>query len=233
MDFEAFIARWTSREGGAERANVQMYLSELCDVIGVIRPDPAGYEHIYNDYVFERAVRRRDSDDTTSSLRIDLYKRGCFILEAKQSRLPGGYKALPNVAPDSRSLQAGTGDTWDAALRAGRRQAENYVFLLEPDHVAPPFLIICDVGNVFEIYADFTGTGRAYSQFPDRNSFRIHITDLRKPHVREMLSKIWSDPTSLDPARLSARVTASVAQRLAAVSRSLEMRYDAGEVALF
>ena len=27
--------------------------------------------------------------------RIDLYKRGCFILEAKQSRLRGGKKAVP------------------------------------------------------------------------------------------------------------------------------------------
>jgi hypothetical protein len=233
MDCEAYIVRWTSREGGAERANVQMYLSEFCDVIGMARPDPAGFEHKYNDYVFERAVRRRESDAIASSLRIDLYKRGCFILEAKQSRLPGGYKALPNVQPEWREQRAGTGDTWDAALRAGRRQAEHYVFLLEPDHVAPQFLIICDVGNVFELYADFTGTGRGYTQFPDRNSFRIHLADLRKPQVRELFAKIWDDPASLDPARVSARVTASVARRLAAVSRSLEARYDPGDVAFF
>lgn len=101
MESEAFIARWTAREGGAERANVQMFLSEFCDVIGVPRPEPAGYERKYNDYVFERAVRRRESDEITSSLRIDLYKRGCFILEAKQSRIAGGYKAVP-PSPDQR-----------------------------------------------------------------------------------------------------------------------------------
>ena len=39
IDVEEFIARWTGREGGAERANYQMFLSELCDVIGVARPD--------------------------------------------------------------------------------------------------------------------------------------------------------------------------------------------------
>ncbi len=42
MDLETFISRWTAREGGAERANYQMFLSELCDVIGVKRPDPSG-----------------------------------------------------------------------------------------------------------------------------------------------------------------------------------------------
>ncbi|MDF1610155.1 hypothetical protein PZ897_18385 [Hoeflea sp. YIM 152468] len=37
MGIEAFIARWTAREGGAERANYQMFLSELCDALGVDR----------------------------------------------------------------------------------------------------------------------------------------------------------------------------------------------------
>jgi len=57
MNVEDFIDRWTAREGGAERANYQMFLSDLCDVLGVPRPDPAGADHTRNDYVFERAVR--------------------------------------------------------------------------------------------------------------------------------------------------------------------------------
>ena len=95
MNIETFIGRWTSREGGAERANYQMFLSELCDVIGVKRPEPSGQERELNDYVFERAVRPRGSDATTAPKRIDLYKRNAFILEAKQSRLPGKEKAIP------------------------------------------------------------------------------------------------------------------------------------------
>lgn len=39
-----------------------------------------------SDYVFERDVKRRESEGMASTLRIDLHKRGCFILEAKQSR---------------------------------------------------------------------------------------------------------------------------------------------------
>ncbi len=96
MDVEHFIGRWTDREGGAERANYTMFLAELCDVLGVPRPDPADATTANNDYVFERAVKRRESESerAASTLRIDLYKRGCFILEAKQSRLPGKGKAL-------------------------------------------------------------------------------------------------------------------------------------------
>ena len=238
MDIEAFIARWTSREGGAERANYQMFLSEFCDAIGVPRPDPAGAERANNDYVFERAVRRRESDEIASSKRIDLYKKGCFILEAKQSRLPGGKNALPgqlSMLPDEpetlgrRSIARG----WDVMMQNARRQAEDYVFLLDVDHPAPPFIITCDVGHAFEIFADFTGTGRAYGQFPDRKGFRIYMEDLRRGEVRALLARIWTDPTSLDPARESARVTREIAGRLAQVSRSLEKDYDPEEAALF
>jgi hypothetical protein len=49
MDVGKFITRWTAREGGAERANYQMFLTELCDVLGVARPDPAGAERARND----------------------------------------------------------------------------------------------------------------------------------------------------------------------------------------
>ncbi|MCB0032999.1 MAG: hypothetical protein KDE51_03180 [Anaerolineales bacterium] len=34
---EAFIERWEA-SAGAERANYQLFLSELCDIIGVERP---------------------------------------------------------------------------------------------------------------------------------------------------------------------------------------------------
>jgi hypothetical protein len=43
----------------------------------------------------------------------------------------------------------------------------------------PPFLIVCDVGHCFEIFADFTGQGKNYAQFPDRQGFHIYLEDLR------------------------------------------------------
>ena len=68
---EAFIARWLGREGGQERANYQLFLSELCDAIGVKRPDPAGTKSELNDYVFERVVREPQGDGTYANRRID------------------------------------------------------------------------------------------------------------------------------------------------------------------
>ena len=42
---------------------------------------------------------------------------------------------------------------------AARRQAEDYSRALPVDHGYPPFLLIVDVGNVIEVYADFSGLG--------------------------------------------------------------------------
>ncbi|MGH6670515.1 MAG: type IIL restriction-modification enzyme MmeI [Xanthobacteraceae bacterium] len=90
---EAFIARWQGQEGGQERANYTLFLTELCDLLGLPHPDPAGATRERNDYVFERVVtRHRDDGDAIG--RIDLYRRNSFVLEAKQSRWKGGDKAI-------------------------------------------------------------------------------------------------------------------------------------------
>ncbi|MGV3577140.1 MAG: type IIL restriction-modification enzyme MmeI [Devosia sp.] len=89
---EQFIARWQGQTGGAERANYALFLTELCAVLGVAPPQPASAEHQFNDYVFERAVSFREAGDKIGHGRIDLYKRGHFVLEAKQSRQTGGAK---------------------------------------------------------------------------------------------------------------------------------------------
>jgi len=203
-----------------------MFLSELCDVLGVQRPEPAGAERAHNDYVFERAVRPRASDGGTAPKRIDLYKRGSFILEAKQSRTAGRDAAPTQLSllPEEPTLLGKRTPSrgWDVMMQNARRQAEDYVFLLDTDHAAPPFIVLCDVGHCLELYADFSGTGRAYNQFPDRKGFRIFMDDLRDPKVREKLAAVWTDPLSLDPARESARVTREIAKRLADVSKALE-----------
>jgi len=86
-DLESFIARWAVGEGGQERANFALFLSE------VPRPDQASHDAALNTYAFERAVTFRGPDGSTARGRIDLYKRSSFVLEAKQSRRPGTVKA--------------------------------------------------------------------------------------------------------------------------------------------
>jgi hypothetical protein len=188
LTVDAFISRWAGREGGQERSNYALFLSELCDVIGVPHPDPAAASHELNDYVFERLVARRQPDGTTDRGRIDLYKRGCFILEAKQSRQKGGKKALPDdqadlfsESKDERPWQAGT---MDHLMINARRQAEGYAQALPADHSYPPFLLTCDVGRAIEVYADFSGNGRHYHQFPDARGFRVELSQLQDESVR-------------------------------------------------
>jgi hypothetical protein len=107
---ETFIARWQGREGGQERANYALFLTELCEVLGVRQPDPAAATTEQNDYVFERRVTGQATDGSPGSGRIDLYKRGCFVLEAKQSRQTGGKKQLqveylPGLEPPRRGVR--------------------------------------------------------------------------------------------------------------------------------
>lgn len=236
---ETFIARWQGREGGQERANYALFLSELCVALGLTPPDPAGAAQDANDYVFERVVRETARDGSVSHRRIDLYRRGHFVLEAKQSRQNGGGKEVAvqdTLFADEPAVRGkrGAARAWDVLMMNARRQAEDYVRLLPGDHVPPPFVLVCDVGHCIEVYANFRQDGKAYSQFPDRQSYRIYLEELRDPATRARLVAIWSDPASLDPSRRSARVTREVAERLAAVSKALEDDgHPADHVAMF
>jgi len=236
----AFIARWRSGEGGAERANYAMFLVELTDLLGLPHPDPAGASREKNDYVFERAVKAIDIDGNSQIGRMDLYKRGCFVLEAKQSRWAGQRKEVPlaagtTSAPEPEVLgRRSAGRSWDVLMRNARDQAERYARALDVEHGWPPFLIVCDVGHCLELFADFSGQGKNYRQFPDRGSFRIYLDDLQRTETRELLRAIWLDPHSLDPSRRSAAVTREIAGRLASVSRLLEKRgHNSEKVAHF
>jgi hypothetical protein len=58
---EAFIARWQGREGGQERANYAMFLTERCAALGLSPPEPASATTEENDYAFERVVKETGS----------------------------------------------------------------------------------------------------------------------------------------------------------------------------
>jgi hypothetical protein len=227
---EAFIERWQNREGGQERANYGLFLTGLCDVLGIPQPDPADATTENNDYVLERGVREPGRDGSSTVKRIDLYKRNCFILEAKQSRLSGAKKvdlgpvtpALPGFEQSQTLGRRGVGRSWDVLMLNARRQAEDYVRLLPSTHTPPPFVLVCDVGHCIEIYANFRRDGKAFDQFPDRRSFRIYLEDLRDEAVRNRLRAIWLTPMALDPALHAAAVTRDIATRLAGVTKALE-----------
>ncbi|MCA8999219.1 MAG: hypothetical protein KDA80_19650 [Planctomycetaceae bacterium] len=235
MTPQEFISRWQG-SGGAELANSQTFLNEFCDLIGVPHPDPTQADESQNAYVFEKAVPLNNYDGTSSAGRIDLYRRGCFVLESKQGveRKDRETEALATVTKQKkyRSGTAQRGTTgWGTAMRRAFGQARRYAENIEEEW--PPFLIVADVGYCFDIYADFTQSGKNYVPFPDPQSYRVRLEDLARDDVREMFRGIWQNPQDLDPAKISAKVTRDVAERLARLAKSLEGQYPADTVAQF
>lgn len=200
---DTFLARW-QKAGGTERANYQLFLTELCSLLGLPLPEPAGDDTRDNAYVFERRVVINQPDGSSNNGFIDLYKRGSFVLEAKQTG-----KTLDSSG-------------WDKAMLRAHNQADQYARALPADEGRPPFILVVDVGRNIELYAEFSRSGATYTPYPDALNHRIRLEDLRKEDVRERLRAVWTDPLSLDPSRRSARVTREIADQLAKLAKSLE-----------
>ena len=221
---QAFIEKW--RESGAnEESNLQLFVSELCDVIGVDRPDPARPDTRANDYVFERHVDRPSSEKGQYG-KIDLYKKGCFVLEAKQGsdapKKTEGERLGVHQARRSRGTARRGTKGWEEAMRSARNQARRYARALPDEDGWPPFLIVVDVGYCFDLYADFARQGKNYVPYPNQEAYRIRFEDLTDPDVRDRLRRLWEKPLSLDPARTSTAVTRQLAENLGQVASSLE-----------
>ena len=216
---DGFIERWAPAQA-AELANAQSFLKELCRVLDVPEPDPATKDPERDGYVFERPVVFEDQAGVASG-RIDLYRRGCFVLETKQG-------------VDEQTLQRGKvtpvghgrrgSPAWHRAMAAAKEQAARYAQNLDRGswkEPLPPLLVVCDVGHCIDLYANF-GHPQRYVPFPDQRTFRIHLVDLRKDKVRELLRLAWLDPTRLDPSQYQAEVTRELATTLARLAASLE-----------
>lgn len=206
-DAATFIARWKAAPA-SELSASQSFLSDLCRLLGVPVPHPTAEQ----DYLFERPITFHRPDGSTSPGRVDLYKRGHFVLESK--KLDAGKRGGRGI---------------DAALQMAHTQAEQYIRALPASEGRPPFLIVVDVGNRLDLYAEFSRTGGSYTPFPDSRHHRIGIDDLARDDIRDRLRRIWIDPMSLDPSRESAKVTREIATRLAELAKSLEAAGHAPE----
>ena len=213
---DSFIARWQAAQA-AEKSNGQLFLVELAALIGATVPDPAVADTTRDAYVFERPVPFADGARGIA----DLYRRAHFVLETKQ-----GFDGKDQQGSAKRRKRKGHGkrgsSAWEAAMDAARAQVVRYAQNLEASEPVPPLAIVADVGHCLDLYADFGGSGRVYAPFPDAARKRIHLADLRDPHVRERLRLAFDDPLALDPTRYQARVTRQLAARLADLARSLD-----------
>lgn len=208
----AFIEKWKNGSqpenqkaaGGKETANLQMFIIELCQLLDLPSPDKALADNRLNTYAFERGIKEQSSEGKTTHREIDLYKRGCFVLEGKDT----GKK--------------GDTDSWNADITKALRQAENYARNVPAEEGRPPFIIVVDVGKYFVLYSEFSRSGSNYVAFPDSRSHKISLDKLRDTDTRELLRTIWLEPLKLDPVRYAGKVTRAVADKLALLAKSLE-----------
>ena len=196
---EQFIERW-HQAAGSELATAQSFVIELCELLGVERPHATADQ----DYMFERPLKEGHSDGSESDRRVDCYKRGHFILEAKKVNTGSHTKSYSNT------------------LMGAHAQAQNYARALPAAEGRPLIIMVVDVGQVIQLFAEFSRTGGNYIPFPDPRSHQIKLQDLRDDKIRQRLRLIWTDPMALDPSRANAQVTREVASVLATVAKSLE-----------
>ncbi len=206
QNLEVFAAKWAA-SGAAEHANKDSFLNELCDVLGVARPNPTTNDLERDCYVFERKVPLVHEDSDVTLGRIDLYKHDCFILEAKQASGEGASK----LGKAKRGTPA-----WNILMKDAYGQALGYARSFDRP---PPFIIVCDIGHCFDLYAAFDGSG-SYQAFPNAQKNRLFLHDLAQH--RDTLRGIFENPHELDPSKHAARITREVAGHLAALAKKLE-----------
>lgn len=128
-DTEQFIYRWKA-SGASERANYQLFLTKLCELLNVEKPRPASDKVHEAAYTFERPVEFNDGEGKTTTNFIDLYKQYCFVLEAKQgsdkaviteAELLGAEKVKTKTGTATRDTR-----TWEREMKKAKEQALSY-----------------------------------------------------------------------------------------------------------
>jgi hypothetical protein len=222
-----FLKKW-SDSGAAERSNAQSFLNDLCQVLNVDPPHAATSDAERDAYVFEKPVTVPHEGRQQSIGFIDLFKRGHFILEAKQ----GSEEGSTRLGTARRDTPA-----WHIAMQDAFGQALKYARAMD---APPPFVIVTDVGHCFDLYASFDGT-TSYRAFPDAVHSRFYLRHLflqehdaqpdpteylpEERHLTEVgrsLRRVFTDPHSLDPSKHAANITREVAARIATIARQLE-----------
>jgi len=113
-------------------------------VLDLPHPSPATNDPSQDDYVFERRTFDHVAADSQRVRWIDVYRKHCFVLESKQG-----------AADSGRGFAKRGTAAWNNEMQKAHGQALAYAKTLKDP---PPFLIIVDVGHVFELHATFDGS---------------------------------------------------------------------------
>jgi len=235
---ESFIEKWRGLTG-KETGNLQPFILDLCRALGLPAP---GVSAPGAEYCFEYSVQTVNEDGSAATDEIDLYRRGHFILEGKQTTesvrkgagaaaqgaTGNGAAGAPQL-PLQRATGAEVMTAYDKAVSKAFGQAVRYAkdLALREEHV--PFLIVCDVGMGFYIWDRFSGD---YGRYASRRV--IPLEDLARADVQDYLRAIWTDPLRLDPGAVTAAVTREIAAEMGELKKQLaEVEPDPKRIALF
>ncbi len=205
-NLQVLAERW-SVAGSGERANLQMYVIELCDALLIERPRPRG-----SGYEFELAINAITVAGAESKNFIDCWKAEHFALEGKDDSL------------DRRGKAAN-----ESLLRRAYGQVRNYVHHV-PGATPPPYLMVLDVGATLIVWDRWAGT---YGGFEAGR--RIDLPTLHdRPDDIALLRDVWENPGARDRRGAAQAVTTEIAGRLAELAAALEARgHDQEVVARF
>src|SRR5690606_4694267 len=98
---ESFVERWNG-VAASELSTSQTFLIDLCQLLGVDVPHPTPEQ----DYMFERPLTFQHADGSSSAGRIDLYRRGAFVLESKKLKVGAHTRGFDDAILRARSQAA-------------------------------------------------------------------------------------------------------------------------------
>lgn len=209
---------------GAELANAQSVFRLLCDALKVDAPalKKAGDD---NPYCFEA-----DVIDGKSTRRMDVYKRGHFIFEAKQGVNPkeadGPAVTASKVGHSKNPKGAGVRGSldWRNAMSSGRLQVGRYAAAVtKRGDPKPPFIVLADVGHKLWVWSSFQpDAADDYGDFDALAAFEWEA--LADARVFRLLRLIFTAPAELNEDARGQRVTAEIAAEVCKLAADLEKR---------
>ena len=187
-----FVLRW-EKAGGKERANYQMFFAEMCDALGVDRPNPQGGTIAYG---FDHSMTFYTPSGKKTPGYIDFYKENHFVIEAKQgSEKSGSGTAKRGTQGYLKAMEGAFVQAVSYARNVGQR---------------PPFVLTCDIGSHFELWLGFGGD---YGGYGARRE--IGLGELVEPEIFGLFVDIFTNPQARNPEKIAAIVTREVAADLA------------------
>ena len=134
---EQFIAKWSGR-AGKESADSQSFLNDLCQLLEVPRPHDPNPGFGPEDYMFEVGIDRVLGDVRIGKGEIDLYRRGCFVLESKQGGITKTEALATGIRANKGTATRGT-KSWASAMQEALKQARDYARDLPRENVYVPY----------------------------------------------------------------------------------------------